>query len=57
MKESDWVTLRLLRKWILQNPRATLDIDVRRAVMYLHKKYGEKHFNECCDALHEEASK
>ena len=58
MKKSDWVTLRLLRKMVRQNHRAMLDNDVRKAVLYLNKKYGKKHFIECCDALdREEAEK
>jgi hypothetical protein len=54
MKKSDWVTVRLLRKMLRQDPRAAMDNDVRKATLYLLTKYGNKHFNKCCDALNRE---
>ena len=53
MKKSDWVTLRLLRK-MMRSPAREIwvgDGEVRKAALYLHKKYGEKKVWECIDLL------
>ena len=54
MKKSDWIVLRLARKIILNDNRAALDLDVRRAALYLQDKYGKKYLEKCVEALFEE---
>lgn len=54
MNESDWITLRLLRKLVKQDARAGLDYDIHRTIIYLRNRYGEKHFYRCVDALKKE---
>jgi hypothetical protein len=39
---------------LIKDSRAAMDNDVRKATLYLLTKYGKKHFNKCCDALHRE---
>ena len=53
MKKSDWVTLRLLRKMMQSQAREMWvgDVEVRRATLYLHKKYGVEKVCECIDLL------
>lgn len=57
MKKADWVTMRLLRKMIAKDPKASLDMDVRKAALYLNNKYGDDHIVECVNALRSEEGK
>ena len=54
MNEADWVVLRLARKLIKKDSRASLDYDVQRTMIYLRNRYGEKHFYRCIDELNKE---
>jgi hypothetical protein len=57
MKKPDWITMRLLRKMIAKDPRAAMDLDIRRAAVYLNNKYGDDHILECVNALRDEEGK
>ena len=51
MNESDWIVLRLVRKMVRQDARASLDTDVFKAMGYLRDRYGSVHLHECAHAL------
>jgi hypothetical protein len=55
MKKTDWIILRLIRAAAeIDLAKATMDQDVRKAILHLHKKHGKKKFNKCIDLLNKE---
>lgn len=55
MKKTDWIILRLIRAAAEINlAKATMDQDVRKAILHLHKKHGKKKLNKCIDLLNKE---
>jgi len=58
MKKKDWIILRLVRASVKNNPYVALrSRDVAESIVYLIRKYGGSHINECQRQLEQEGSR
>lgn len=55
MSEADWIILRLVKKMTVFDLGWTArDNDVKKTLLYLRRKYGNRKLNRCIDLLNEE---
>lgn len=59
MDKADWIILRVLVAAMRSEAagKLTRNKDIVQTVLYLQKKYGQKQFFKCIDAIHEEYAK